>query len=345
MSARGEFLTRFVVRVGLVCLVLLAVDLNGRLPTVEARRFSSCSQLRAAFPYGVAKASRFVGSSKARVDRRVYAQNHRFDSDNDGVACEFEYLQTGATRSSPLITASTLPTSPTGSWLLRNFYASSVLSVGSSYQIFTCASGAGNTAFEVLIGAEWVRKSPSYVSPSSSSCVDPSFPYMHSYYWTVDVAVSGGSGFYDVRLVGFSSTSSAKWAIAAPGAAGTVSSCPTGVVRIVPEKLHDGYRFFFNVFNETSASVRRDYIRVKFFGSSSGESITESFWSQGSIYELRPGWKDYRSAMSNVFFSPTANLLDASYSWYSMQFDRYQGNKTCPPPVVQVDQSVLASTK
>lgn len=123
------------------------------------------------------------------------------------------------------------------------------------------------------------------------------------------------------------------------------SSCPTGQIRIVPDKLWDGYLFFFNVYNETSASVQIDYVRVKFFGSNSGTSITSSIWSQDFVYELRPGWKDYRRAQSNVYFSPNGFLYDGAYRWYRTQYDVYQGNRLCSPPQVVIDQTVLASSK
>ena len=123
------------------------------------------------------------------------------------------------------------------------------------------------------------------------------------------------------------------------------SSCPTGQIRIVPDKLWDGYLFFFNVYNETSASVQIDYVRVKFFGSSSGTSITSSIWSQDFVYELRSGWKDYRRAQSNVYFSPNGFLYDGAYRWYRTQYDVYQGNRLCSPPQVVIDQTVLASSK
>jgi hypothetical protein len=122
------------------------------------------------------------------------------------------------------------------------------------------------------------------------------------------------------------------------------SSCPTGQIRIVPTQLYDGYLFYFNVYNETSASVLIDYVRVKFFGSSYGTSINTAIWSQDSVYQLRSGWTDLRRAMSNVI-SPNGFVYDAAYKWYYNQNDVYQGNKTCSPPTVVLDQSVLASTK
>jgi hypothetical protein len=130
----------------------------------------------------------------------------------------------------------------------------------------------------------------------------------------------------------------------APSTTVARSSCPTGQIRIVPDKLYDGYLFFFNVYNETSASVLIDFARVKFFGSSYGTSITSAIWSQDSVYELRTGWRDYRRAMSNVI-SPNGVLYDASYRWYRTQYDVYQGNRLCSPPQVVIDQTVLASSK
>lgn len=74
------------------------------VPSVaEAQRFRNCDALRITFPNGVAVNFNVIGSSQAELNRAVYLRNQRFDRDRDGIACEWEYLQT------PAVTTTTAP--------------------------------------------------------------------------------------------------------------------------------------------------------------------------------------------------------------------------------------------
>ena len=53
-----------------------------------AKKFKNCTELRKAFPKGVAKDAKSVGSTGASVNAKVYRLNIGSDRDKDGVACE-----------------------------------------------------------------------------------------------------------------------------------------------------------------------------------------------------------------------------------------------------------------
>ena len=54
----------------------------------SAKKYSSCAQLRKAFPRGVATSKAKVKKTKAAVSRNVYRSNKHLDTNNNGVACE-----------------------------------------------------------------------------------------------------------------------------------------------------------------------------------------------------------------------------------------------------------------
>jgi len=54
----------------------------------SAKKYSSCAQLRKAFPRGVATSKAKVKKTKAAVSRNVYRSNRHLDTNNNGVACE-----------------------------------------------------------------------------------------------------------------------------------------------------------------------------------------------------------------------------------------------------------------
>ena len=60
--------------------------------TVDAsspsKKFKNCTELRKAFPKGVAKNVKSAGSTGATVNAKVYKENIGSDRDKDGVACE-----------------------------------------------------------------------------------------------------------------------------------------------------------------------------------------------------------------------------------------------------------------
>jgi hypothetical protein len=71
--------------------LILSVSFVGT-STVQAshpsKKFKNCTELRKAFPKGVAKDSKSVGNTGASVNAKVYKLNIGSDRDKDGVACE-----------------------------------------------------------------------------------------------------------------------------------------------------------------------------------------------------------------------------------------------------------------
>jgi hypothetical protein len=53
-----------------------------------AKKFKNCTDLRKAFPSGVAKDAKSAGNSGAVVNAKVYRENIGSDRDKDGIACE-----------------------------------------------------------------------------------------------------------------------------------------------------------------------------------------------------------------------------------------------------------------
>jgi hypothetical protein len=53
-----------------------------------SKKFKNCTELRKAFPKGVAKDVRSAGNTGATVNAKVYKENIGSDRDKDGVACE-----------------------------------------------------------------------------------------------------------------------------------------------------------------------------------------------------------------------------------------------------------------
>lgn len=84
-------------------LLLLAPGCNPANAANVEQRFSSCEKLRDTFEFrnGVARDSRAVGMTGARVNAQVYTANRTLDKDSDGVACELFVYDSGVTTRSP----------------------------------------------------------------------------------------------------------------------------------------------------------------------------------------------------------------------------------------------------
>ncbi len=328
------------------CFVLLLtfslISISTTANAAPSKSFRSCAELKKTYPNGVALNRVAIGAMVVDVRPVVYRANKRLDIDRDGIACENEGQQRLSSTTTSSI-ASAAPAAPTGlsfsvktpfddtgtiSWLdnsnnEESFYISNV-----------DPAKLGATPLSALFGKQ--------ASNSTSAGVRKFVSGVTYCYWVMASNSYGNSAW-----AGPVCSNPALTSVTTTVPVTTVpkSSCPTGQIRIVPDKLWDGYQFFFNVYNETSASVVIDYVRVKFFGSTSGTSVTSSVWSQESVFELRSGWTDYRKAYSNLYFSPNGILYDGAYRWYRTQYDVYQGNRLCSPPQVVIDQTVLASSK
>jgi len=50
--------------------------------------YKNCTELRKAYPKGVARSIAVVGTSGAFVNAKIYKENIKSDRDKDGIACE-----------------------------------------------------------------------------------------------------------------------------------------------------------------------------------------------------------------------------------------------------------------
>ena len=331
-----------VISIFAVAVVSISTPVSASVSSAPSKLFKNCSDLKKTYPSGVALNRISIGNMIIEIRPKVYRANIRLDIDKDGIACENEAQQRQLT-STTTSTAPSTPAAPSGlaftiktpfddtgtiSWLDNSnneefFYISNI-----------DPTKLGTTPLSALFSKQ--------ASNSTSAGVRKFVSGVTYCYWVMASNSYGNSAW-----AGPVCSNPALTSVTTTVPVTTVpkSSCPIGQIRIVPDKLWDGYQFFFNVYNETSASVVIDYVRVKFFGSTSGTSVTSSVWSQESVFELRSGWTDYRKAYSNLYFSPNGILYDASYRWYRTQYDVYQGNRLCSPPQVVIDQTVLASSK
>ena len=56
--------------------------------SLNAMTYKNCTELRKAFPRGVAKDAKSAQASGATVNAKVYNANKKSDRDKDGIACE-----------------------------------------------------------------------------------------------------------------------------------------------------------------------------------------------------------------------------------------------------------------
>lgn len=119
-------------------LLLASLTISGS--RVDATSFKNCAALNKVYVDGIAINFSVVGTSNARIDRKLYLKNQRFDRDRDGLICENEYQQSiGLT---PSTTTTTLPpktrTTPVSD--LPQFLSQ----YGGSLVTITCADGQGS---------------------------------------------------------------------------------------------------------------------------------------------------------------------------------------------------------
>lgn len=77
----------------LSAIALIPLMLTVSISTVASagqpsKTYRNCTELRKTFPHGVAKSARTAGTTGAKVNAEVYAENVKSDRDKDGVACE-----------------------------------------------------------------------------------------------------------------------------------------------------------------------------------------------------------------------------------------------------------------
>ena len=69
-----------------ICLSLIIVFPSHS--NAAANKFKNCTELRKAFPKGVAKDAKSASNTGATVNAKVYKENIGSDRDKDGIACE-----------------------------------------------------------------------------------------------------------------------------------------------------------------------------------------------------------------------------------------------------------------
>ena len=57
-------------------------------PTLQAQKFKNCTELRKAYPKGVARDAKAAQATGATLNAKVYKANASSDRDKDGAACE-----------------------------------------------------------------------------------------------------------------------------------------------------------------------------------------------------------------------------------------------------------------
>lgn len=53
-----------------------------------SKEFKNCTELRKVFPSGIAKSTKAAGTTGAKINAKIYAENAKSDRDKDGIACE-----------------------------------------------------------------------------------------------------------------------------------------------------------------------------------------------------------------------------------------------------------------
>ena len=151
--------------------------------------YSSCRLLRQKYLFGIALGKKTAGEYPAKISRNLYLANSELDSDNDGIICEIESLQSKASSemSSSTIAASpstTAPNSPTriNVWINRNIN----LKFGQIYTFWLCAGSGGATYMDIQTRSNgWVQRATS-TSHIGTDCTNASAINVTEWTWKVD---------------------------------------------------------------------------------------------------------------------------------------------------------------
>lgn len=118
----------------------------------NATMFRNCAALNKVHVDGIAINFAVVGTSGAKIDRKLYLKNQKLDRDRDGLICENEYLQ--AIGLTPSTTTTTLPpktrTTPVSD--LPKFLSE----FGGSLVTITCAGGQGSGVSVPFGQSPWI---------------------------------------------------------------------------------------------------------------------------------------------------------------------------------------------
>ena len=123
------------------------------IPSIaNAQTFKNCRELRKKYPDGLAINFSVVGTSLARIDRRLYLRNQRLDRDRDGLVCENEYQQGLATTT----TTSTLP--PRTRTTQVSDLSAFVNTYGGSVVTIECDNGQGSGVSVPFGSSSWISE-------------------------------------------------------------------------------------------------------------------------------------------------------------------------------------------
>jgi hypothetical protein len=75
-------------RVLILSMSLLLMTGSFVAPTQAAAKYKNCTEMRKAYPSGVAKTKKAAKSSGAKYAPSIYSANSKMDRDKDGAACE-----------------------------------------------------------------------------------------------------------------------------------------------------------------------------------------------------------------------------------------------------------------
>jgi hypothetical protein len=159
------------------------------LKNYETPSYSSCRLLRQKYLFGIALGQKTAGEYPAKISRKLYLANSELDSDNDGIVCEIETLQskTSSDRSSGTLTTSPSITIPINStrinvWINRQIS----LKFGQIYTFWVCASSGGATYMDIQTRSNgWVQRATS-TSHLGTDCTDASAINVMEWTWKVD---------------------------------------------------------------------------------------------------------------------------------------------------------------
>lgn len=180
----------------LVTAILLSFQVQPSLALDYSRKFSTCTQMKKVYRFGVALNQQIAGRYPAKVSRLIYIANEGLDFDYDGIVCENNQLQqnlnpsvspstTAASSPTTITTIVPLPTSPEyvgfrngGTLTLRR---------GVTYQIYLCADGPGVGSYMdyLSIKTGWTQKAVGVDLLDATRCSSPGFPYRTSHGWYV----------------------------------------------------------------------------------------------------------------------------------------------------------------
>ena len=79
---------RRVIAISITILAFMTSTSNLASAAHPNKIYKNCTELRKAYPNGVAKSAKAAGTTSAFVNAKIYKENIKSDRDKDGIACE-----------------------------------------------------------------------------------------------------------------------------------------------------------------------------------------------------------------------------------------------------------------